>query len=122
MQHLHIARSLAGPWGPTQDPKVTSTKMIISRTPISLPVTSPEFPANGLLLFRLAAVLSRPCRSRRFDGMLAFYGGGSSGQQGIYSMTRGSQTIARIADLNTPIPNGSGTFYPLALRRNNYRW
>ena len=41
---------------------------------------------------------------------LVFFGGGVSGQQGVYSTTRGSQSITRIADLNTAIPTGTGNF------------
>jgi hypothetical protein len=46
---------------------------------------------------------------------IAFYGAGSGGQQGIYVQNRliPSDPI-RIADLNTPIPNGSGNFLSFA--------
>ena len=42
---------------------------------------------------------------------LVFYGAGSAGQQGIYLATRSIPTEPRrIADLNTPIPDGTGNF------------
>jgi hypothetical protein len=46
---------------------------------------------------------------------VAFYGAGSGGQQGIYLQNRliPGDPI-RIADLNTPIPNGSGNFLSFA--------
>ena len=46
---------------------------------------------------------------------IAFYGAGSGGQQGIYVQNRFiPQDPVRIADLNTPIPNGSGNFLSFA--------
>lgn len=41
-------------------------------------------------------------------GNVAFLGQGSSGQQGIYLFEGG--VLVRVADSNTPIPNGSGNF------------
>jgi len=42
---------------------------------------------------------------------LVFYGTGSASQAGLYLATRSSpRTPLRIADLSTPIPNGSGNF------------
>ncbi len=90
-------------------------KMVISGTPISPGVPSPELAANGStpIPAGTGSFTTLPF-APAFDGdHLAFYGGGSSGQQGIYSMTRGSQTITRIADLNTPLPNGLGNFLSL---------
>jgi hypothetical protein len=46
---------------------------------------------------------------------VAFYGAGSGGQQGIYVQNRFIPgDPIRIADLNTPIPNGSGNFLSFA--------
>jgi hypothetical protein len=42
-------------------------------------------------------------------GQLAFYGTGGSGQQGIYRIVN-QGTPVKVADLNTPIPGGSGNF------------
>ena len=42
------------------------------------------------------------------SGKLAFRGRGSSGQEGIYTDASGS--LAVVADLNTPIPGGTGNF------------
>jgi hypothetical protein len=42
-------------------------------------------------------------------GELAFYGTGASGQQGIYRIVNQGVPV-RVADLNTPIPGGSGNF------------
>lgn len=39
---------------------------------------------------------------------VVFVGGGSDGQQGIYLFV--GTTLSRVADLNTQIPNGTGTF------------
>jgi hypothetical protein len=40
---------------------------------------------------------------------VAFSGGGSSGQRGVYTSSAGGP-LTRIADTNTPIPSGTGTF------------
>jgi len=51
-------------------------------------------------------------RGASFDGLsLAFFGGGTGGQQGIYLQDRYvfSDPVT-IADTNTPIPNGTGNF------------
>ncbi len=47
----------------------------------------------------------RPSTDR---GATVFYGQGTAGQQGIYTDLGG--TLRRVADLSTPIPNGTGTF------------
>lgn len=44
-------------------------------------------------------------------GNVAFRGDGSAGQEGIYLFEGGALT--RVADLNTPIPGGNGTFTSL---------
>jgi hypothetical protein len=41
---------------------------------------------------------------------VAFYGTGSSNQRGVYAGTTGGGPLTRVADRNTAIPNGSGTF------------
>ena len=102
-------------WDPNSD---FNLKMIISGTPISPPVPSPELAADGSTVIPAGSgnFTSLPFAPALNGDALAFYGGGSSGQQGIYSMTRGSPTITRIADLNTPIPNGSGNFLSLGTK------
>jgi len=42
------------------------------------------------------------------NGNVVFWGGGTGGQQGIYSSLYG--TLVKAADLNTAIPGGSGDF------------
>src|SRR5262249_25573862 len=42
---------------------------------------------------------------------ISFYGGGTGGQVGIYTATLGS-VVTRIADRNTPVPGGTGNFFP----------
>jgi len=49
-----------------------------------------------------------PCAS---DGNVAFWGGGSGGQQGVYALLSGTPT--QIASLNTLIPSGTGDFVNL---------
>jgi hypothetical protein len=46
-----------------------------------------------------------PCVS---DGNLGFWGAGSGGQQGVYGIVSG--VLTRVADLSSPIPDGTGTF------------
>jgi hypothetical protein len=41
-------------------------------------------------------------------GIIAFRGDGPDGQQGVYGWTEGA--LRRIADRNTPVPGGTGTF------------
>ena len=49
-----------------------------------------------------------PVLSQPTGGNVAFHGFGSSGQQGLY-LFNGS-ALSRVADVNTPIPGGSGNF------------
>jgi hypothetical protein len=49
-----------------------------------------------------------------FDGgHFAFFGMGSSSQQGVY-LTTPAGSVSRIADRTTPVPGGSGTFFLLS--------
>ena len=91
----------------------SNRKMLIQGIPVGSPLPSAELAADGSMAI--------PGGTGNFTGLplapglsgsnLVFYGAGASGQEGIYSTTRGlSQAPTRIADLNTAIPNGAGNF------------
>ena len=53
---------------------------------------------------------SFPANPSLSAGNVAFVGTGSDGQQGVYSMVAITGSPIRVADLNTPIPDGTGNF------------
>jgi hypothetical protein len=100
-----------GTWQPADT--ASNRKMLIQATSVGSPSPGAELAADGATAI--------PAGTGNFTGLplapglsgsnLVFYGAGSSGQQGLYSTTRGlPQTPTRIADLNTAIPNGAGNF------------
>lgn len=98
-------------WQPS-DPG-TSRKMLIQAIPIGSPLPIAELAVGGSTAIPggTGNFTSLPLAPGLSGSNLVFYGAGSSGQQGIYSTTRGlPQTPTRIADLNTAIPNGAGNF------------
>jgi hypothetical protein len=88
-------------------------KMLIQATHVAPPSPNAALAADGSTAIPGGAgnFTSAPLAPGLSGSNLVFYGAGSSGQQGIYLTTRGlPQTLTRIADLNTAIPNGAGTF------------
>jgi hypothetical protein len=47
------------------------------------------------------------------DGKIAFFATGESSQEGVYLFDAGTETLSVVADLNTPIPNGTANFAEL---------
>ncbi len=91
-------------------------KMLIQATPVTPPSLNAVLAADGSTAIPggTGNFTSLPLAPGLSGSNLVFYGGGSSGQQGIYLTTRGlPQTLTRIADLNTAIPNGVGSFLSL---------
>ncbi|HLH56320.1 MAG TPA: choice-of-anchor R domain-containing protein [Verrucomicrobiae bacterium] len=91
----------------------TNRKMLIQGTPMGSPLPIAELAVGGSTAIPggTGNFTSLPLAPGLSGSNLVFYGTGSSGQQGIYQTTRGlNQAPARIADLNTAIPNGAGNF------------
>ena len=91
-------------------------KMLIRATPVSIPSVAADLAANESTAIPggTGNFTSLPLAPSLSGNNLVFYGAGSGGQQGIYLQNRLiPPNPIRIADLNTPIPNGSGNFVSL---------
>ena len=91
-------------------------KMLIKATPVAPPSSDAELAADGSTAIPggTGNFTSLPFAPSLSGSNLVFYGAGSGGQQGIYLMNRGFPVgPTRVADLNTPIPGGTGNFLSL---------
>ena len=80
----------------------------LSGAPIKLVDLNSPIPSGtgNFTAFGIGAIPGDPCVN---GDNVAFFGSGSSGQQGIYRATSGG-ALSKVADLSTAIPAGTGNF------------
>ena len=77
---------------------LTFTTTVLADTTTAIPSGAGSFVTFDP---KLALMPADPCVS---EGNMSFWGAGSAGQQGVYSIISG--VLTRVADLSSPIPRG----------------